>query len=76
MDNATVAIGPRKWWVRALMMLLMALPPIVVVVMMVMNPDFIKPLFYDKMGHAMIVAGVTLQTIGYLVIRKIIRIQV
>jgi tight adherence protein B len=61
---------------RLTMMLLMALPPIVVVVMMVMNPDFIKPLFYDKMGHAMIVAGVTLQTIGYLVIRKIIRIQV
>jgi hypothetical protein len=25
MDNTTVAIGPRKWWVRALMMLLMAL---------------------------------------------------
>jgi len=61
---------------RLTMMLLMALPPIVVVVMMVMNPDFIKPLFYDKMGHAMIVAGVTLQTLGYLVIRKIIRIQV
>jgi tight adherence protein B len=61
---------------RLTMMLLMALPPIVVLVMMVMNPDFIKPLFYDKMGHAMIVAGVTLQTIGYLVIRKIIRIQV
>jgi tight adherence protein B len=61
---------------RLTMMLLMALPPIVVVVMMVMNPDFIKPLFYDKMGHAMIVAGITLQTIGYLVIRKIIRIQV
>jgi len=61
---------------RLTMMLLMALPPIVVVVMMVMNPYFIKPLFYDKMGHAMIVAGVTLQTLGYLVIRKIIRIQV
>ncbi len=61
---------------RLTMMLLMALPPIVVVVMMVMNPDFIKPLFYDKMGHAMIVVGITLQTIGYLVIRKIIRIQV
>jgi tight adherence protein B len=61
---------------RLTMMLLMALPPIVVVVMMVMNPDFIKPLFYDKMGHAMIMVGLTLQIIGYLVIRKIIRIQV
>ena len=25
MDNTTVAMAPRKWWVRALMLLLMAL---------------------------------------------------
>jgi tight adherence protein B len=61
---------------RLTMMLLMALPPLIVVTMLVLNPDFIKPLFYDKMGHAMIVAGITLQTIGYFLIRKIIRIQV
>jgi tight adherence protein B len=61
---------------RLTMMLLMGLPPLIVVTMMLLNPDFIKPLFYDRMGHAMIVAGITLQTIGYFLIRKIIRIQV
>jgi tight adherence protein B len=61
---------------RLTMMLLMGMPPIIVVVMLAMNPDFIRPLFADPIGHTLIVAGLTLQTIGYFVIRKIIRIQV
>jgi tight adherence protein B len=61
---------------RLTMLLLMALPPIIVVVMMVMNPGFMRPLFYDPLGHALIAAGIILQTIGYLLIRRIIRIQV
>jgi tight adherence protein B len=61
---------------RLTMLLLMALPPIIVAAMTVMNPDFIRPLFYDPIGHGLIVAGITLQTIGYFLIRKIIRIQV
>ena len=61
---------------RLTMMLLMALPPIIVVVMMLMNPGFMGPLFTDPIGHALIAAGIVLQTIGYLLIRKIIRIQV
>jgi tight adherence protein B len=44
--------------------------------MAIMNPSFIQPLFTDPMGHALIVGGITLQTLGYFVIRKIIRIQV
>jgi len=42
----------------------------------VLNPSFIQPLFSDPIGHTLLVAGITLQTIGYFVIRKIIRIQV
>jgi tight adherence protein B len=61
---------------RLTMLLLMALPPIIVVVMLVMNPGFIRPLFDDPMGHTLLVSGITLQTIGYFVIRKIIHIQV
>lgn len=61
---------------RLTMMLLMGMPPIIVVCMLAMNPDFIRPLFTDPLGHTLIVAGITLQTIGYFVIRKIIRIQV
>ena len=58
------------------MMLLMGLPPIIVVSMQVLNPSFIHPLFADPIGHILVVAGITLQTIGYFVIRKVIQIQV
>ena len=61
---------------RMTMMLLMGLPPIIVITMQAMNPTFIKPLFDDPIGHLLIVVGITLQTIGYFVIRKIIQIQV
>jgi len=61
---------------RLTMVLLMALPPVVVVVMLMMSPSFIRPLFDDPLGHTAIVIGITLQTIGYFVIRRIIQIQV
>ncbi len=61
---------------RLTMMLLMGLPPIIVVTMLIMNPSFIRPLFADPIGHVLVVAGITLQTLGYFVIRKIIQIQV
>src|SRR5450755_1260646 len=61
---------------RMTMMLLMGLPPIIVITMQAMNPSFIRPLFDDPIGHLLIVVGITLQTIGYFVIRKIIQIQV
>jgi tight adherence protein B len=61
---------------RLTMALLMGMPPIIVVTMLALNPGFIRPLFADPIGHTLLVAGITLQTIGYFVIRKIIRIQV
>jgi tight adherence protein B len=61
---------------RLTMGLLMGMPPIIVVVMMALNPAFIRPLFSDPIGHTLLVGGITLQTVGYFVIRKIIRIQV
>src|SRR6266853_3216628 len=45
-------------------------------VLLMLNPGFIRPLFTDPLGHALIVGGITLQTMGYFVIRRIIRIQV
>jgi Flp pilus assembly protein TadB len=44
--------------------------------MLLMNPAFIRPLFVDPIGHTLVVVGITLQTVGYFVIRKIIQIQV
>src|SRR5208282_1316787 len=61
---------------RLTMALLMGMPPIIIAVMLLLNPGFIRPLFSDPIGHTLLVAGITLQTIGYFVIRKIIRIQV
>lgn len=61
---------------RLTMALLMGMPPIIIVVMTLLNPSFIRPLFQDPIGHTLLVLGITLQTIGYFVIRKIIRIQV
>lgn len=61
---------------RLTMALLMGMPPIIVAVMLVVSPEFIHPLFADPIGHILLVAGICLQTMGYFVIRKIIRIQV
>jgi tight adherence protein B len=61
---------------RLTMSLLMGLPPIIVVTMLTLNPSFIRPLFADPIGHVLVVAGITLQTLGYFVIRRIIQIQV
>jgi tight adherence protein B len=61
---------------RLTMMLLMGLPPIIIITMQIMNPSFIRPLFEDPIGHVLIVVGITLQTVGYFVIRKVIQIQV
>lgn len=61
---------------RLTMALLMGMPPLIVTVMLITNPAFIRPLFNDPIGHTLLVLGITLQTIGYFVIRKIIRIQV
>jgi|SRR5215470_10927544 len=61
---------------RLTMMLLMGLPPTIIVTMLIMNPSFIRPLFADSIGHVLLAAGITLQTVGYFVIRRIIQIQV
>ena len=61
---------------RLTMMLLMGMPPLIVAAMFSLNRSFIEPLFTDPIGHVLLVAGLTLQTMGYFVIRKIIRIEV
>ena len=61
---------------RLTMALLMGMPPTVVVALLILSPEFVRPLFQDPIGHTLLVSGITLQTIGYFVIKKIIRIQV
>jgi tight adherence protein B len=61
---------------RLTMLLLMGMPPTVVAILSVFSPEFVHPLFYDPIGHALLVMSIALQTVGYFVIRKIIKIQV
>ena len=61
---------------RLTMALLMAMPPAVVGILSVFSPDFVHPLFYDPIGHTLLVISIALQTVGYFVIRRIIKIQV
>jgi len=61
---------------RLTMLILMALPPGMVLFMEVTNPQFMKPLFSDPMGHFLIALALTMQTIGFFLIRKIIEIKV
>jgi len=61
---------------RLTMALLMGMPPTVVAVLLIFSPDFVRPLFVDPIGHALLVGSIALQTVGYFVIRRITRIQV
>src|SRR6202451_118220 len=61
---------------RLTMAMLMAMPPVVVAILLLFSPDFVRPLFSDPIGHALLVVSIALQTVGYFVIRKIIKIQV
>lgn len=61
---------------RLTLIILMALPPLLVVLLMLVNRTFIQVLFTDPIGHALLAIGITFQTIGFFLIRKIIHIQV
>jgi tight adherence protein B len=61
---------------RLTMVLLMGMPPTVLTILWIFSPDFVRPLFNDPIGHTLLVSSIALQTIGYFVIRKIIKIQV
>jgi tight adherence protein B len=61
---------------RMSMRILMALPPAMVVVLGAINPALMRVLFTDPLGHVLIVAGILLQGTGYLLMRKVINIEV
>ncbi len=61
---------------RLTMAFLMGMPPAVVGLLLMISPEFVRPLFVDPIGHFLLVAGITLQTIGYFTIKRIIKIQV
>ncbi len=55
----------------------LALLPIGVAVMIgILNPDYLKPLWFERTGKVMISIAVIMQILGMLAIRKIIRIKI
>ncbi len=58
---------------RLSLYLLVAIPPLMGVMIYFMDRSYIMRLFTDPLGIRFLVAGITLQVIGYFVIRKIIQ---
>jgi tight adherence protein B len=61
---------------RLSLYILTSLPPLAAVVFFLLNPDYMMQLFIDPRGHKMIFGAITMQVIGYLVIRKIVKLKV
>jgi tight adherence protein B len=55
---------------------LSCIPIAVAVLMFYTNPDYVKFFFTDEAGNIMLGIGVSLQVIGYLVMKKIVNIEV
>ena len=54
---------------------LMALPPVVAGVLFIISPDHIRLLVDDPMGVQMVLGGLTLQVIGVIWIKRILRVE-
>lgn len=61
---------------RMSLIILTALPPIAACLLLYVNPDYILRLFTDPIGHQMLAAGIILQIVGFLVIRRIVDLKV
>jgi tight adherence protein B len=55
---------------------LSAIPAAVAILMFFTNPDYVKFFFKDDVGNLMLASAVGLQLIGYLIMKKIVNIEV
>jgi tight adherence protein B len=55
---------------------LLALPAALGIALNFINPDHMRLLFEERMGHMMIATAIVMQIIGYIWIRKVIKIEV
>jgi tight adherence protein B len=55
---------------------LMALPAALAVALSFINPEHMQLLFHEKMGQTMLIGAIVMQAIGYVWIRKVIKIEV
>jgi tight adherence protein B len=55
---------------------LTCIPIAVAIIMFMVNPDYIKFFFNDELGNTMMGAAIGFQIVGYLIIKKIVSIEV
>ena len=55
---------------------LLALPAALAVALSIINPDHMHLLFHERMGQIMLMGAIVMQTIGFVWIRKVIKIEV
>lgn len=55
---------------------LMALPAALAVALTFINPEHMQLLFHEQMGQTMLIGAIVMQAIGYVWIRKVIKIEV
>jgi tight adherence protein B len=57
-------------------LVLLSMPPFLGVVMLFINPDHMNLLFHDKLGQMLLMVAMVMQAIGFIWIRKVIKIEV
>jgi tight adherence protein B len=57
-------------------LVLLALPAFLAVALSFLNPEHMKPLFEERVGHLMLAATIVMQFVGFLWIRQVIKIEV
>ena len=55
---------------------LLALPVFLIIALSFINPDHVALLFQESMGRTMLVGAIVMQTVGYLWIRQVVKIEV
>ena len=56
--------------------MLLALPAALAVVLSFISPSHMETLFNERMGQMMLMGAIVMQTIGFVWIRKVIKIEV
>jgi tight adherence protein B len=67
--RAVTAHGRITGWI------LSGLPPVLALILTMVSPRFMAPMFTDPLGTKMIMAGLAMQVMGTLIIRKLVNIR-
>jgi tight adherence protein B len=55
---------------------LLALPAALGILLSMVNPEHMRPLFHERIGQMMLIGAIVMQTIGFIWIRQVIKIEV